>query len=143
MCFEYCFPVKSWNSASRCILFKCCFSGLASLLGQQQELQKLVQVLPIPGLVLEGQDRSWGGTNRYLESHWSFSQNTKLCRIWDVVLHGFSPTGTRLNLALYKILNERTSPLPLPKSFDFYSVSEKKALSSAWLMQGRLRINLG
>lgn len=76
-------------------------------------------------------------------SHWNFGQNTKPGRIWDVVLHGFSPTGTGLDLALDKILNERTSPLPLSKSFDLYSVSEKKALSSAWLMQGRLRINLG
>lgn len=43
------------------------------------------------------------------------------------MLHVFSPTGTRLDLAVDKILSERTSPLPLPKSFDLYSVSEKKS----------------
>lgn len=50
-------------------------------------------------------------------------------------------------MALDKILNERSSPLPLPKYFDLYSVSEKnpnnaeKCVTDARQARDEFRIN--
>lgn len=64
-----------------------------------------------------GRAASWGGTGVWLESqHWS----PRLLQSGGTGLHRSDPVLKGLTW----LLNERTGPLPLPRSVGLYSVSE-------------------